>query len=382
MTLTNSDIIDLIALRHDLHRHPEVSGHEAQTAQRIVEAFDPLSPDQIMTDLGGHGVAAVFDGLEAGPTVLFRCELDALPIFETGTPAHRSLIEGVGHLCGHDGHMAILMGLARLLSRQRPKRGRVVLLFQPAEETGAGAKAVLEDEQYDPIQPQYAFALHNTPGLPIGHVALNSGPVTCASRGLEAQFIGRSAHASQPETGISPMAALAQVMPELTKLSHGSTEDPDFALVTVTHAQMGEPAFGIAPGDARLFATLRTLTDDLMSNLCDQALTMLNTACDAHGLTFTHAYHDIFLHSENDAKATAIATAALDALKIPHDATGLPWRPSEDFGRFGHSARAAMLFLGAGHGHAALHNPDYDFPDDLIPIGTSIFHRIARDLLG
>jgi amidohydrolase len=370
MSLTNSDILDLVALRHDLHRHPEVSGNEAQTAQRIVQEFAPLSPDSLITDLGGYGVAAVFEGSGDGPTVLFRCELDALPIFETGTPAHRSLIEGVGHLCGHDGHMAILMGLARLLSRQRPLRGRVVLLFQPAEETG------------DPVQPEYAFSLHNMPGLPLGEVALTSGPVTCASRGLEVQLKGRSAHASQPETGVSPMVALAQLMPDLTALSHGTTADPEFALVTVTHTQMGEPAFGIAPGDARLFATLRTLTDDRMTNLCDQALTLLITACDAQGLAFTHAYHDIFLHSENDPEATAIATGALDALKIPHDATGLPWRPSEDFGRFGHNAPAAMLFLGAGNGHAALHNPDYDFPDDLIPIGTGIFHRIACDLLG
>ena len=382
MTLSNTDIVDLVALRHDLHRHPEVSGHEAQTAQRIVQEFAPLSPDDLLTNLGGHGVAAAFKGAEPGPTVLFRCELDALPIVETGTPAHRSLIDGVGHLCGHDGHMAILMGLARLLARQRPARGRVILLFQPAEETGAGAKAVLEDVNFDPIQPDYAFALHNMPGLPLGAVALSAGPVTCASRGLEVRFTGRSAHASQPETGISPMAVLSQLMPQLTALSHGTTQDAGFALITVTHAQMGEPAFGIAPGDARLFATLRTLTDDRMADLCDQALTLLKTACNAHGLTFTHAFHDVFLHSENDAEATAIATAALDALNIPHDATGLPWRPSEDFGRFGHNARAAMLFLGAGHGHAALHNPDYDFPDDLIPIGTTIFHRIARDLLG
>jgi len=382
MSLTNSDILDLVALRHDLHRHPEVSGSEARTAQRIVQEFAPLSPDDLITDLGGEGVAAVFDGCEDGPTVLFRCELDALPIYETGTPAHRSLIEGVGHLCGHDGHMAIIMGLARVLSRQRPIRGRVVLLFQPAEETGAGAKAVLEDTNFDPVQPQYAFALHNMPGLPLGQVALTSGPVTCASRGLEVQFTGRSAHASQPETGVSPMGALAQIMPELTALSRGTTADHDFTLVTVTHTQMGEPAFGIAPGDARLFATLRTLTDDRMTNLCDQALNLLKTVCDTHGLGFTHTYHDIFLHSENDPEATAIATAALDALQIPHDTTGLPWRPSEDFGRFGHNARAAMLFLGAGHGNAALHNPDYDFPDDLIPIGTGIFHRIARDLLG
>jgi amidohydrolase len=382
MTLTHSDITDLVALRHDLHRHPEVSGDEAQTAQRIVQALKTLAPDDLISDLGGHGVAAVFDGVKPGPTVLFRCELDALPIFETGTLAHRSSIDGVGHLCGHDGHMAIVMGLARLLARQRPAQGRVVLLFQPAEETGAGARAVLEDEHFDPIQPDYAFALHNMPGLALGDVALAAGPVTCASRGLEVQLTGRSAHASQPENGISPMATLSQLMPQLTALSHGTTQDADFALVTVTHAQMGEPAFGIAPADARLYATLRTLTDDRMADLCDQALTRLKTTSKAHGLTFTHGYHDIFLHSENDPEATAIATAALDALKVSHDASGLPWRPSEDFGRFGHNARAAMLFFGAGRGHASLHNPDYDFPDDLIPIGTTIFHRIARDLLG
>ena len=382
MTLTNTDIIDLVALRHDLHRHPEISGDEAQTAQRIVQEFAPLVPDDLITGLGGHGVAAVYNGAAPGPTVLFRCELDALPIFETGTPEHRSLIDGVGHLCGHDGHMTILMGLARLLSRQRPARGRVVLLFQPAEETGAGARAVLDDLKFDPVQPDYAFALHNTPGLPLGHVAITSGPVTCASRGLEVRFTGRSAHASQPETGTSPMEALANVMPALTALSHGSTQDPDFALVTVTHVQMGEPAFGIAPGDATLFATLRTLTDNRMDDLCEQALTLLKTSCSAQNLGFTHDFHDVFLHSENNAEATELCTAALEALGIPHDASGLPWRPSEDFGRFGHTANSAMLFLGAGSDHAALHNPDYDFPDDLIPIGTGIFHRIARDLLG
>ncbi|MDZ7710167.1 MAG: amidohydrolase [Roseovarius sp.] len=382
MTLTNSDLTALIALRRTLHRHPEVSGEEIGTARRITTALGPLAPDSLLTGLGGHGIAATFAGAKPGPTVLFRCELDALPITETGGAEHRSTVPGTGHLCGHDGHMAILTGLARLLSRTRPARGRAVLLFQPAEETGAGAAMVLADPQFETVSPDYAFALHNLPGLPLGHVSLIPGPVACASRGMEITLTGRSAHASQPETGTSPMAALARLMPALTALSRGTTASHDFTLATVTHARMGAAAFGIAPGEATLHATLRTLTDDGMAALVAQAETLVTETAAAHGLAAQIAWHDIFAHAENHPEATRLIAGALDALGLPHDGRGLPMRPSEDFGQFSHTARAAMLFLGAGTDHPALHNPDYDFPDDLLPLGVQIFHRIARDLLG
>ena len=382
MDLTNSDIAELTALRRDLHRHPEVSGAEAQTARRVLGALDPTRPDKVISGLGGHGVAAVFNGAAPGPTVLFRAELDALPIQEQSQAPHRSAYPGTGHLCGHDGHMTILLALSRLLARRRPARGRVVLLFQPAEETGAGAAAVLADPRFETVSPDYAFSLHNMPGLPLGHVGLLPGPVNCASRGLRITLSGKSAHASEPENGISPMAALSELMPALTGLSHYSTQHPDFTLVTVTHCTMGAPAFGIAPGEATLFATLRTLTDDRMDALCQTALGLLADTAQRHGLTASHGFEDIFPHCDNDAQATEILRTALDALSISHDGAGLPMRGSEDFGRFGHTARSAMLFLGAGTGQPALHNPDYDFPDDLIPIGARIFARVARDLLG
>ena len=171
-------------------------------------------------------------------------------------------------------------------------------------------------------------------------------------------------------------------MPDLTALSHGTLDEADFTLATVTHARMGPPAFGIAPGDTTLHATLRTLTDDRMAALVNAAETLVSETAAAHRLSARIAWHDIFAHSENHPEATRIIETALDALGLAHDGRGLPMRPSEDFGRFGHSARAAMLFLGAGQDHPALHNPDYDFPDDLIPTGVRIFHRIARDLLG
>jgi amidohydrolase len=382
MFLSNRDIVDLVEFRRELHRYPEISGEEEQTARRVVEALKPLSPARIVTGLGGHGVAAIFEGASSGPTLLFRSELDALPIEEKSIAAYRSTIAGKGHLCGHDGHSTILTALALGLSRQPPASGRVVLLFQPAEEDGSGAAAVLADPRFAEIRPDFAFSLHNLPGMALGHVALKSGPVNCASRGMKIRLSGKTAHASLPETGISPMAAIAGLMPALTELSASAPPDEDFTLATVTHASLGEQAFGIAPGDGELWVTLRTLRDDRMADLCARAEALVTEAAERHGLGIEISYHDVFLHCENAAEAVAHLALALDAEGISHDEGDLPMRGSEDFGRLRSVAPSAMFFLGSGERHPALHNPDYDFPDDLIAIGARIFMRVIRNLLG
>ncbi len=381
--LTNADLVELTALRRLLHRFPEVSRAEAATAQRVAEALRSLDPDQIVTGLGGHGVAAVFKGGADGPTVLFRAELDALPIQELSDAPHRSTIPGKGHLCGHDGHMTFLLGLARLIMRKRPATGRVILLFQPAEEDGSGAAAVVADAGFAALRPDWAFAIHNLPGLPLGHAALAPGVVNCASQGLKITLSGKTAHASQPEAGLSPALALSRLIPALQDLGQGGALSADYRLVTLTHARLGEPAFGIAPGEAEIWATLRTIEDSRMAALRDAAMGLAKAEAQAWGLGLAVTHHDDFAASVNDPDATAHLTRALDALHIPHDTGDLPMRGSEDFGRFGgHGTRSAMLFLGAGESHAALHNPDYDFPDDLIPVGIRIFHRVMTDLLG
>lgn len=382
MTLTNQDIEDLVEFRRELHRFPEISGEEEETARRVVRFVRETRPDTVLTRLGGHGVAAVYGSGRPGPTVLFRSELDALPIEELSGAAHSSTVPGVSHMCGHDGHTAILAALARQFGRRRPARGRVVLMFQPAEETGAGAAGVVADPRYDDIRPDFAFSLHNLPGTPFGHVRLKPGVVNCASRGMRLVFDGKTAHSSMPETGTSPMRAVSDLMPALTKLGGGSFEDDEFAMVTVTHAAMGEAVFGIAPGRAEVWATLRTRLDGRMAALCAAAEELAGNLARAEHLRLLIDYHEIFVASLNAPEAVGHLRAALDAEGISHDEEELPMRASEDFGVFGRGSKSAMLFLGAGIDHAQLHNPDYDFPDDLIAIGARIFMRTARDLLG
>ncbi len=382
MSLTNQDIVDLIAFRRELHRFPEISNEEEGTAKRVTDFLGETGPNMVLTGLGGHGVAMVYDGAEPGPTVLFRSELDALPIEELSDIPHRSSVPGKSHMCGHDGHTTILAALARQFGRRPPMRGRVVLMFQPAEETGDGAAGVVADPRYEQIRPDYAFSLHNLPGTPLGHVRLKPGVVNCASRGMRIVLDGKTAHSSMPETGNSPMLAVSRLMPALAKLGGGSFQDDDFAMVTVTHASMGEPVFGVAPGQATILATLRTRLDERMADLCASAETLVREAAEKDGLRHTIDYHEIFVASLNAPEAVEHLRTALEAEGISHDEKELPMRASEDFGLFGHTSKSAMFFLGAGVDSPSLHNPDYDFPDHLIAVGSRIFMRTARNLLG
>lgn len=381
MTVLSQDqIMTLTALRHALHRRPEVSGDEAETARRIVQELTALGADQIWSGLGGHGVAAAFNGVAKGPTVLLRCELDGLPIHEVSENVYKSEINGKGHLCGHDGHMVSMLGVAMALAN-RPAKGRVILLFQPAEETGAGAKAVIEDPQWPDIRPDYAFAYHNVPGRPLGEIGLRPGPGNCASRGLEILLDGKSSHAAAPEDGVSPGPAMAALMQALPALSTGTIGEEHFALATLTHAKLGEPTFGIAPGHGAVRVTLRCMTDARMEKLVSDAEALVAQHTDR--LSVELRWHDIFLAVTNDTEATDIArrVATHRGQRLHEMPTPMRW--SEDFGRIGgDGAKAAMIYVGAGETCPQLHNPDYDFPDALIPVVTDLFTGVIRDLLG
>nr|WP_217354557.1 amidohydrolase [Ruegeria atlantica] len=371
----------LTRLRHDLHQYPELSGQERETAARVAQLLQGYSADQVLTGLGGHGVAAVFDSGQAGPTVGIRCELDGLPIQELSTQPHVSKIPGKGHLCGHDGHMAMALGVAEDLARQRPTKGRVVLIFQPAEETGQGAIAFRADPQFAQIAPDYVFSLHNLPGLELGAVELCQGAANCASRGMKIALSGKTSHAAAPQDGISPARAMSELMSKLAGLGVGGALDTDFALTTVTHAQLGEPTFGVAPGQSEIWVTLRTVSDARMQTLMTEAEALAQDAASADRLRVEITYDDVFEACVNHGDAVTAIAKACASRGVKFNLTETPQKFSEDFGQFGKGAKASMFWLGAGRGHPQLHNPDYDFPDALIPIGTGIFLSAIQQVL-
>jgi amidohydrolase len=371
---TEDDIRELTEFRRELHRNPELSGEERETASRVVEMLAPTKPDKVLTGLGGHGVAAIYDSGAPGPTILFRSELDALPIQELGKIEHRSTVPGKAHLCGHDGHSTILLGLGRILSRTRPTSGRVILMFQPAEENGAGASAVVADPHYPEIKPDWAFSLHNAPEIEFGSAQLGVGPANCASRGIRIRLTGSTAHASRPEDGRSPMLAVSELMPALQACGRGKPLGPGFTMVTVTHASMGAEAFGVAPGEAKIMATLRTVYDDDMANLVARVEGLVSDAAERHGLSCAWEYDDVFAASINEEKAAAILATGMKRAGTEWRDQRVPSVGSEDFGQFGLSgAKAAMLRLGCGPNWPRVHTPEYDFRDELIPVGIRIF---------
>lgn len=380
--LSPTPIEAIIALRRDLHRKPDLSGEEEQTSARIADELAGFRPDKVLTGLGGHGVAAIFEGAEDGPTVLFRCELDGLLIPELSSIAWRSEIDGQGHLCGHDGHMAILCGLGAELAVNRPLRGRVILLFQPAEETGAGAADVIADQRFAAISPDFAFALHNLPGLPMKAIGIRPGPFNFASEGLLIQLTGQTSHAAQPESGHNPAGVMARLMDQLPKLPLTLGHPAGHSLVTLTHARLGEATFGVSPGEAEIRVTIRAINDVLQTELMETAQMLASTCAGEAGFAIQLSRHEGFAACHNDAEAAIHIVNAADNLELQQIAVNEPFRWSEDFGRFGSVAKSALFVLGAGENHPRLHNHDYDFPDELIAPGIAMFANIARALCG
>ncbi|NOD29721.1 amidohydrolase [Ruegeria atlantica] len=380
--MTPERIAQLIRLRHEFHQQPELSGQEENTAARVADLLRQAGADRVLCGIGGHGVAAVYESGVPGPTVGIRCELDGLPIQELSDLEYTSRIAGKGHLCGHDGHMVMVLGVAEALKEQRPKSGRVVLIFQPAEETGHGAIAYRADPQFAEVAPDIVLSLHNLPGLELGAVELCEGPANCASRGMQIVLTGKTSHAAAPQDGVSPAGALSTLIPALANLGAGGDLDDTYALTTVTHATLGERTVGVAPGQAELWVTLRTVSDARMESLMAEAETLVKNTAKAEGLAFEISYDEVFEACVNDRETVSVLAKACADRGVACRLVDQPQRFSEDFGQFGKGAQAAMFWLGAGQDHPQLHNPDYDFPDALIPIGTGIFLSAIDAVLG
>lgn len=372
---------ELLALRHRLHRLAERSGEERRTADAVREFLSRQSPGRIEADLGGHGVAAVWDGPSPGPTVLLRADLDALPLPESLALPHGSLTEGVAHKCGHDGHMAMLAGVGVALAQRPPARGRAVLLFQPAEETGAGARAVLDDPRFAAIAPDRVLALHNLPGFPTGSVLLRDGVFASASRGLAVTLRGVTSHAAEPAAGRSPALAVAQLIADWSAAPQLHSALAEAAQVTVIHARVGERAFGTSPGEGCVMATLRAHETAVLERLAAHCEERARGLATAHGLEIQVDWVEPFPATCCDPGTNAVleAVARERGLVVRRLEHPFPW--SEDFGHFTAVAPGALFGLGAGPEQPALHHPRYDFPDALLAIGPPLLEAALRRLL-
>lgn len=368
-----------LQLRHSLHACPDLSGSEHATAARIRDFFAPLRPDAVFSGLGGSGVAFVFDSGVAGDTLMLRCELDALPVQESADLPWHSTRMGVSHKCGHDGHMAILAMVGERLARQRPAKGRVVLLYQPAEETGVGAQQVTADPQFSRIRPDLVFGLHNVPGFPAGQIIVREGTFSCASRGMRVRLTGKAAHAAQPETGSSPAAAVARILDASDNVAAALAAD-ELVLATVVGVSMGGPNFGMAPAAAEVCVTLRAETDATMRRLVQHFESLVRHEAGRCGLQFDIDYQDVFDATVNSPAAVDIVRQASVGMSLAEIAE--PFRWSEDFGRFTQLGAGAFFGLGAGETVPALHNDDYDFPDALLQQGAHVFLKIIDICLG
>jgi amidohydrolase len=371
----------LVNLRKELHNHPELSGQEHTTAKRIVEFVKDYHPTNIIENIGGEGVAIIYEFGNDGPTVVIRCELDALPIVEENTFSYQSKNKGVSHKCGHDGHMAIVAGLSIWLKEAEFKNGKVVLLFQPAEETGKGAAKMLADVKFTNFAPDYVFALHNLPGQKLHSIVVKPGYFTATVQSLCIQLKGKKAHASEPENGVNPSLAAAELIQVFSSFANPNFESYDFSLLTPICINIGEKTYGISPENAELHYTIRTWSGHLMSELEDKIKDAVNVVAKKCQLSYNIDWFEFFPASENNAFCAELvekvaAQKGFDLKKI-HS----PLRFGEDFGWFSQHYKSAIFGLGAGEQHPSLHHANYDFPDELIDTGLLMFKGLIEEIL-
>lgn len=379
--MMDASFIQLTDLRKYLHRQPELSGAEIKTAREISDFIQQLNIECTIKQVGGTGLLVSIHSGKKGPSLLFRSELDALPIEELNDFEYRSVVPGVSHKCGHDGHMAILCGLAKLLAIESVTNGVIHLLFQPAEETGEGASKVLEDPAFG-INPDFVFALHNLPGYERNSVVIKDGSFTSAVNSIIIQLTGKTTHAAEPQAGINPAGAVSELLQFAQALNQPEPGKVDFRLVTPVYMRMGEPAYGTAAGAAELHFTLRSWNNEHLQSLEQRLLQGTEEIAQRHGLTWKHSDTQSFSATVNDPVANDVVRKAVSRCGLKMMETSQPFKWGEDFGYFTSRFRGCMFGLGAGPDHPALHNPDYDFPDELIETGAILFHSIAKILTG
>lgn len=373
--LHSNQITELKRVRQKLHSMPEISGSEKKTAAYISEKLKEAGADRILEGLGGHGIIAFFDGDQpnAGKTVMIRAELDGLAIDEGNDFEYHSENPGRMHACGHDGHMAIVLGVARWLKDNRPEKGRVLLLFQSAEETGEGAGQMLSDPAFEKLEIDRAIALHNLPGYKKHSIYIRNKTFALASVGIKISFSGTSSHAAYPEQGINPSVAISELIQELEKIKTKLDADDKFRVLTITYIKVGEHAFGVSPGYGEMGITIRAEMDTTIDGLIIDVEQAINRVKKSFKGDIDYEKKEPFAATVNDKTGVEQLQSVAENLNMDIEKLDSPIAWSEDFGQFRKKCPITLFGLGAGAQTPPLHSEQYDFDDELIPTGVSIF---------
>lgn len=368
--------------RRHLHQMPELLYDVFETSKFVAEKLQSFGCDVVETGIGRTGVVAIIKGgLGDGPVIGFRADMDALPIEETSGKPWASKTPGKAHSCGHDGHTAMLLGAAKYLAETRNFRGSVAVIFQPAEEGGAGALAMINDGFMEKFGISQVYGLHNEPGTPVGQFSIASGSVMAASDTFEITVTGRGSHAAAPHLSIDPVLASAHVIIALQSIVSRETDPLKSLVITVTTTH-GGTAYNVIPGSVTMTGTVRTLLPETRDFAEKRLAEVAQATASAHGATAEVRYHRgypvTFNHEAETGFAAGVASRVVGERAVNDRA--LPRMGAEDFSYMLEKRPGAFIFMGNGD-TAGLHHPSYDFNDEALPYGISYWVTMAETAL-
>jgi amidohydrolase len=370
---------EIVAWRRDFHAHPELRYDVHRTAGRVAELLRSFGVDEVVTGIGRTGVVGLIRGHGEGTkTIGLRADMDALPITERSNTPHKSQSPGRMHACGHDGHTAMLLGAAKYLAETRNFSGTVALIFQPAEEGGAGGKAMLEDGLMERFKISEVYGLHNMPGQTAGSFGIRPGGIMAASDEFNIEVEGRGGHAARPHTVHDPVLTAAHIIVALQSIVSRNVDPVRSAVLSVTMVQAGE-AFNVIPRVVRMTGTVRT-HDESVRSFMEQRLREVSEAiASAFGATARVSYRRGYPVTVNAEAQTGFATRVAEAVAGPDRVNGSvdPSLGGEDFSYMLQARPGAYIFLGNGD-TSELHTDTYDFNDEIIPLGTSYWIKLVE----
>lgn len=366
-------------IRHRFHRLAEPSGKEERTAQEILNILQEFEPTEIHRFENSHNIIAIYDSHKPGNTILLRGDFDAVGVDESIPLPYASQTADYSHKCGHDGHTTILLGVAEQLYTRPISKGKVLLFFQASEETGEGCGQLLTTRFLDSYNINMVYALHNIPGLPIGSITCCAGSFTCAVISCEIQLHGRTAHAAEPQNGISPFRAATGISERLLNLSHSDLRDENYQIVTLIESHIGETAYGVSAGSGVLRFTLRAKSEALLQHLIKITEKIVEEEVgQTPGLHSEIRWLEYFAGGQNSAGAAALVRQSAEELGLTYIEREVPFTWGEDFGLLTQHYDGALFGLGSGENCPPLHHQTYDFPDEIIETGVKMMMILIK----